>query len=105
MPASNNGITDPIARELAPRHITCNVVAPGPIVTAMTVDMPAEWRDQIENAVPLGRFGTPEECAERFREIMNLGVDRFLILTRVPTTDPSEANSSNLAQHVLPLLK
>jgi 3-oxoacyl-[acyl-carrier protein] reductase len=57
------GLTRSIARELAPRNITCNVVAPGPIVTAMTADMPAEWQDQIVNAVPLGRFGTPEECA------------------------------------------
>jgi 3-oxoacyl-[acyl-carrier protein] reductase len=57
------GLSRSIARELAPRHITCNVVAPGPIVTAMTGEMPAEWKDQIESAVPLGRFGTPEECA------------------------------------------
>jgi 3-oxoacyl-[acyl-carrier protein] reductase len=57
------GLSRSIARELAPRNITCNVVAPGPIVTAMTGDMPVEWKDQIENAVPLGRFGTPEECA------------------------------------------
>ena len=57
------GLTRSIARELAPRNITCNVVAPGPIVTAMTADMPAEWQDQIVNAVPLGRFGTAEECA------------------------------------------
>jgi 3-oxoacyl-[acyl-carrier protein] reductase len=57
------GLSRSIARELAPRHITCNVVAPGPIVTAMTDDMPAEWRSQIEAAVPLGRFGTAEECA------------------------------------------
>jgi 5,10-methylenetetrahydromethanopterin reductase len=48
--------------------------------------------------------GTPEECAERFQEIIDLGVDRFLVLTRVPTTDLGETNSSNLAQHVLPLL-
>ena len=57
------GLSRSIARELAPRHITCNVVAPGPIVTAMTDDMPAEWRSQIEAAVPLGRFGTADECA------------------------------------------
>jgi 3-oxoacyl-[acyl-carrier protein] reductase len=57
------GLTRSVARELAPRGITCNVVAPGPIVTAMTDDMPGEWRDQINAAVPLGRFGTPEECA------------------------------------------
>jgi 3-oxoacyl-[acyl-carrier protein] reductase len=29
----------------------------------MTDDMPADWRPQVEQAVPLGRFGTPEECA------------------------------------------
>jgi 3-oxoacyl-[acyl-carrier protein] reductase len=57
------GLSRSIARELAPRHITCNVVAPGPIVTAMTADMPAEWQSQIEAAVPLGRFGTADECA------------------------------------------
>jgi 3-oxoacyl-[acyl-carrier protein] reductase len=57
------GLSRSVARELARRAITCNVVAPGPIVTAMTDDMPADWRPQVEQAVPLGRFGTPEECA------------------------------------------
>ena len=57
------GLTRSVARELARRSITCNVVAPGPIVTAMTDDMPADWRAQAEAAVPLGRFGTAEECA------------------------------------------
>ena len=57
------GLTRSVARELARRRITCNVVAPGPIVTAMTDDMPAEWRAQAEATVPLGRFGTAEECA------------------------------------------
>jgi 3-oxoacyl-[acyl-carrier protein] reductase len=57
------GLTRSIARELARRGITCNVVAPGPIVTSMTDDMPPDWRTQAEATVPLGRFGTPEECA------------------------------------------
>jgi len=57
------GLTRSVARELGSRGITCNAVAPGPIVTAMTDDMPGEWRDQIEQVVPLGRFGTAEECA------------------------------------------
>jgi 3-oxoacyl-[acyl-carrier protein] reductase len=57
------GLTRSVARELASRRITCNIVAPGPIVTAMTGDMPDEWRAQIEGAVPLGRFGTPDEVA------------------------------------------
>ena len=57
------GLTRSVARELARRGITCNLVTPGPIVTAMTDDMPADWRAQIEDAVPLARFGTPQECA------------------------------------------
>jgi len=57
------GLTRSVARELGRRSITCNAVAPGPIVTAMTDDMPAEWRSGTEQVVPLGRFGTPEECA------------------------------------------
>jgi 3-oxoacyl-[acyl-carrier protein] reductase len=57
------GLSRSVARELARRGITCNVVAPGPIVTSMTDDMPSDWRAQAEGAVPLGRFGTPEECA------------------------------------------
>lgn len=57
------GLTRAIARELAPRGITCNAVAPGPIVTAMTEDMPAEWRAVMEATVPLGRLGSPEEVA------------------------------------------
>ena len=57
------GLSRSVARELARRGITCNVVAPGPIVTAMTHDMPDDWREQVNTAVPLGRFGTPEECA------------------------------------------
>ena len=67
------GLTRSVARELARRNITCNVVAPGPIVTAMTDDLPADWRTQVEAAVPLGRFGTAEECA---------AVDRIPVLGR-----------------------
>ena len=33
------GLTRSVARELARRNITCNVVAPGPIVTSMTDDL------------------------------------------------------------------
>jgi 3-oxoacyl-[acyl-carrier protein] reductase len=55
------GLTRAVARELAPRGITCNVVAPGPIVTAMTDEMPAEWRSAMQATVPLGRLGTPDE--------------------------------------------
>jgi len=57
------GLSRAVARELASRGITCNVVAPGPIVTAMTEGMPAEWHTVMEATVPLGRLGTPEEVA------------------------------------------
>lgn len=57
------GLSRAVARELASRNVTCNVVAPGPIVTSMTDEMPAEWRETVTATVPLGRFGTPEECA------------------------------------------
>jgi 3-oxoacyl-[acyl-carrier protein] reductase len=57
------GLTRSVARELARRSITCNVVAPGPIVTSMTDDLTDDWRTQVESAVPLGRFGTAVECA------------------------------------------
>jgi 3-oxoacyl-[acyl-carrier protein] reductase len=55
------GLTRSLARELAPRNITCNVVAPGPIVTAMTTGLPEEWQTWATQSVPLGRLGVPEE--------------------------------------------
>jgi 3-oxoacyl-[acyl-carrier protein] reductase len=57
------GLTRAVARELAPRNVTCNAVAPGPIVTAMTDGMPSDWRGAMEASVPLGRLGSPEEVA------------------------------------------
>jgi 3-oxoacyl-[acyl-carrier protein] reductase len=57
------GLTRAVARELAPRGITSNVVAPGPIVTAMTDGLPDDWRQWAEQTVPLGRLGTAEEVA------------------------------------------
>lgn len=57
------GFTRSLARELAPRSITANVVAPGPIATAMTAELDEKWQEAARSAVPLGRFGTPEECA------------------------------------------
>lgn len=57
------GLSRSVARELGPRGVTCNVVAPGPVVTAMTERMGAEWAARVAEAVPLRRLGTPEECA------------------------------------------
>jgi 3-oxoacyl-[acyl-carrier protein] reductase len=57
------GLSRAVARELASRNVTCNVVAPGPIVTAMTDAMPDEWKAAMQATVPLGRLGTPEDVA------------------------------------------
>ena len=57
------GLTRSIARELAPRNVTCNVVAPGPIVTSMTEGLSDEWQVKAEETVPLGRFGRSDEVS------------------------------------------
>ena len=57
------GLTRAVARELGGRNVTANVVAPGPIVTAMTDALTQARRDEMTALVPLGRFGTPEEVA------------------------------------------
>jgi len=57
------GFTKALAREVAARNITVNAVAPGFIPTALTNDLPAELKDATVKAIPLGRWGTPEEIA------------------------------------------
>ncbi len=61
------GLARSLAREFASRHITVNVVAPGPITTEMTAALPDDRQAAITAAVPLGRFGTPDEVAETIR--------------------------------------
>ena len=57
------GLTKAVAKELAPKGITCNAVAPGFVATDMTKDL--EGQDNaLLSAIPLGRMGQPEEVAE-----------------------------------------
>ena len=58
------GLTKSIAKELAPRGITCNAVAPGFIQTDMTAAMPEAALQKAVEWVPLKRMGTPDEVAE-----------------------------------------
>lgn len=57
------GLARSLARELAPRNITANVVSPGPITTDMTGALPEATLEGLVSSVPLGRPGTPEEVA------------------------------------------
>lgn len=52
-----------LARELAGRQITVNVVAPGLVETDMTAALGAERLEALAAATPLGRAATPEEVA------------------------------------------
>lgn len=55
------GLTKSVARELAPRGVTCNAVAPGFIDTDMTK---ALHDSPLAASIPLGRMGSPEDVAD-----------------------------------------
>lgn len=57
------GLARSLARELASRSITVNVVAPGPVETDMTAALSEDRRGALSEAVPLGRMATPDEIA------------------------------------------
>ncbi|MBK1690798.1 3-oxoacyl-ACP reductase FabG [Ectothiorhodospira mobilis] len=58
------GFTKSLAREVGPRGVTVNTVAPGFIDTDMTRDLPEAQREALLEQIPLGRLGMPEEVAE-----------------------------------------
>lgn len=58
------GFTRTIARELAPRNVTVNAVAPGFITTDMTNALPEKLKAEVKERVPVRRLGTPEDIAD-----------------------------------------
>jgi 3-oxoacyl-[acyl-carrier protein] reductase len=58
------GLTKGVAKELASRNITANVVAPGYIETDMTAGLPDKAKEAMVGQIPLGRPGTPEDIAK-----------------------------------------
>ncbi len=58
------GFTKSVAREVAQRGITANVVAPGYVETELTRRLSEQVKDQIRGQVPAGRFAAAEEVAE-----------------------------------------
>jgi 3-oxoacyl-[acyl-carrier protein] reductase len=58
------GFTKSLARELAPRGIRVNAVAPGFIDTEMTQVLPQKVKEMFLASIPMGRMGRPEEVAD-----------------------------------------
>lgn len=57
------GFSKSLARELASRNVTVNVIAPGYITTAMTAALPEETRRQLESGTPSQRLGEVDDVA------------------------------------------
>ena len=57
------GMTLTADKELGPRNITVNAVAPGFIETPMTDVLDEKYKEDVKNQIPLRRFGKPEEIA------------------------------------------
>ncbi|HEX4796902.1 MAG TPA: 3-oxoacyl-[acyl-carrier-protein] reductase [Humisphaera sp.] len=57
------GLSKTVARELAGKNVTCNVVAPGFITTDMTDVLNDKIKETVKANIPLRRFGEPHEIA------------------------------------------
>lgn len=57
------GLAKSIAKEMGPRGIRANCIAPGFIITDMTAALPEEVREAWTKQIPLRRGGTPEDVA------------------------------------------
>ena len=57
------GFTKSLAKELAPKGVTANVLAPGFIATEMVERLPKEYRDEAAKSIPVRRFGEAAEIA------------------------------------------
>jgi 3-oxoacyl-[acyl-carrier protein] reductase len=57
------GMTKALAQEVAPRNVTCNVVAPGYVETPMTEVLGEAIKAKMIERIPTGRIGRPEDIA------------------------------------------
>jgi 3-oxoacyl-[acyl-carrier protein] reductase len=57
------GLTKALAREVASRNVTVNAVAPGFVLTDLTKDLPEDLTNQLNDYIPLGRWGEIQEVA------------------------------------------
>ena len=61
-----NGMVQSLSRELAPKGIRVNAVAPGITKTDMVAALPDEMIKPLIATIPLGRIGEPEDVANAF---------------------------------------
>ena len=61
--AAVHQLTRVLAKELGPRHITVNAVAPGPFESKMMAATLEAFGEQIAARAPLGRIGRPDDMA------------------------------------------
>lgn len=57
------GFSKSMARELASRNVTVNVIAPGYIETAMTAELAEASREELQRAIPVRRLGAVDDVA------------------------------------------
>ena len=65
------GFTRSVAREMASRNITANVVAPGLVETDLTQHMSEDAFNSLIQQIPLGRAGRPEDVADAVHYLIN----------------------------------
>ena len=77
------GMARAMAREVASRGITVNVVAPGLIATDMTSQLGEATLEQMAAQIPLGRAGTPDDIAQVAVAILSERFGRYVVGTTV----------------------
>lgn len=65
------GFTKALAREVAPRGITVNAIAPGYIATPMTENLPEQVKRIFVELIPMKRFGFPGEIAHAVKFLLS----------------------------------
>ncbi|MDP6540239.1 MAG: 3-oxoacyl-[acyl-carrier-protein] reductase [Planctomycetota bacterium] len=73
--AGIHGMTRSLAKELAGRAVCVNAVAPGFVATDMTADLAEGAAKELEDSIPLGRVGTPDEVAAAVEFLIGPGGD------------------------------
>ncbi len=65
------GFTKALAREVAPRGITVNAIAPGYIATPMTENLPEQVKKIFVELIPMKKFGSPDDIAHAVKFLLS----------------------------------